>query len=546
MTAYFASSGQPPPSFYNGDSKERYQGKSTMTNSDVIRHKKRRQSPIFIVILALIGVALIFIGLTSGAQVASAQVPTVAVATVGVSTVVPTIAVTGTIPPTVAAFTPQPYTPVDPAVRAIALSTVGGLQIGEVELPGSSLFIDFNPIDSTRFARVDEFGMLRFAPLGGGEGVYSFAPYHEGFSTESAETNPLFVRETKWSPNGQFVAFLIDSDDPAANDGVWYWQPGRDIGTDPSYHLLRDCPPGCNMVERRNVREWRSLSIDWSSDNQAILVHLELPQNQRRAIAVVQAVRDPETRQSRIGPNALLYDYGSWAADGERIVVSGKDPDGNVVFGFINSDGILTQLFAASSIGLGWVQDAVHNPLTGQIVMLGAVGGSGGALKLYDSTGVELTDFIGNGAPQKVLWSPDRSAVLVTVGEGLNERLYVAQIDGTITDITDMVGPTRTIAWVPGSLPANARTQSPIVPSGVIEGSTYRAGQQLRVYVDALSIYTTPSLSGTAIGTIGVGEYVLILAGPVDADGITWWRVQTTYYTGWLGGKIDGSTTLGP
>jgi hypothetical protein len=140
--------------------------------------------------------------------------------------------------------------------------------------------------------RIDERGCCARSAA---ERVYTFAPYHDGFSAESLATNPLRVTAVEWSPNGQMLAFIIDSDDPAANDGLWFWQPARDIPTDPSYHLLRDCPPGCGMTERRNVEEWRSVSLEWSSDNQAILLRLNSRRWRRRALPSARR-RDPETR----------------------------------------------------------------------------------------------------------------------------------------------------------------------------------------------------------------------------------------------------------
>jgi hypothetical protein len=482
---------------------------------------------------------------TTATPLATAQLPT-AIPTAALPTVVPTVAISGPLPPTVPAINTA-YTPVDPNVRAIALSTTGGLRWGEIELPGYAATIDYNPVYPESYARTDNVGMLKFAPPGGGEGVYSFSPYFDGFGAASAEENRLFVAEVAWSPNGQMLAFRIDSKGKEINDGVWFWQPARELPTDPSYQLLRDCPPGCDLVIRQNANEWRSLSIDWSSDNQAILVQLELPLEGRRALTVVQAVRDPETTQSRTGPNVLRYDYGTWANDGQRIVVSGKNPDGQVVFGMVNRDGSNASVTTAASIGLGWVQNAVHQPSSGQIIMLGAPGGSGGALRLYDSTGAALTDFIGNGPPQRVVWSPDRSAVLVTTDEGGTFRHYVARIDGVISDITDVIGTTQAVGWVKSGLPANARSPQPYIPSGVIAGSKYQPGQQLRVYADdGLNIHTEPSLNASTVGAVGRGEYVAILAGPVEADGIIWWRVQTVSSSGWIGGQIDGTVTLGP
>lgn len=476
----------------------------------------------------------------------SRQGNTVTIVPVGtpvpVGTAVPTVAITA-IPATVPAQGAS-VPSVDPNVRGVALTSSG--DVGEIALTGDALYVAYNPIDPTHYARIDHFGILHYAPLNTPEGVYSFAPSFDGFSAPSLQENKLRMVETQWSPNGQMLAFHVASGDSAANDGIWFWQPARDMGTDPSYHLLRDCPPGCDMVTRVNAEQWHSLSFDWSSDNQAILVRLDLPLEKRHGLAIVQAVRDPATSQSRTGPNVLRYDYGHWTSDGQRVVVSGAGTDGRVVFGVVGRDGGNAVLTAASSVGLAWVQDAVEQPGTGQIVMLGSTAGAGSALRLYDASGKALSEAIGSGAPSQVSWSPDRSAVLVVVGDDSAARYYLAHVSGGVTDITNPIGSTRAVNWVP-TMPKGAKLMTPAIPTGVVEGSSYSAGQQLRVVSDQLDVYDQPKLSGGILGVVKRASYVAILAGPVNDGAIIWWRVQTASgLVGWIGGQINGVVTLAP
>ena len=87
---------------------------------------------------------------------------------------------------------------------AIALSMDGGvLTVGDVALPGPTAYVDYNPVASSRYARIDGLGMLRFVPAGGQEGVYTFSPYFEGFTTDSVEDNPLRVVDVRVQRDGE-------------------------------------------------------------------------------------------------------------------------------------------------------------------------------------------------------------------------------------------------------------------------------------------------------------------------------------------------------
>jgi SH3-like domain-containing protein len=82
----------------------------------------------------------------------------------------------------------------------------------------------------------------------------------------------------------------------------------------------------------------------------------------------------------------------------------------------------------------------------------------------------------------------------------------------------------------------------------VIAGAIYQPGQQLRVYAETLNIRGGPGTGFDFVrGFLVTGEYVAILAGPVEAEGITWWQVQTADGAiGWIAGAIGGVATLGP
>ncbi|RME86106.1 MAG: SH3 domain-containing protein, partial [Caldilineae bacterium] len=53
-----------------------------------------------------------------------------------------------------------------------------------------------------------------------------------------------------------------------------------------------------------------------------------------------------------------------------------------------------------------------------------------------------------------------------------------------------------------------------------------------------LKVRRSPGLSGTVIIGLFPGTEVLILSGPVELDGYTWWMVETEEVRGWVAGEF--------
>ena len=95
-----------------------------------------------------------------------------------------------------------------------------------------------------------------------------------------------------------------------------------------------------------------------------------------------------------------------------------------------------------------------------------------------------------------------------------------------------------------GSVPPAPSAEG--VPSGVVEGSRYLPGQQLRVLsIDGLNIREAPSTTAPVVGGVVQGDYVAILAGPVETANLVWWQVKAASgVQGWVAGAIGGFDTL--
>ncbi|MDX1992669.1 MAG: SH3 domain-containing protein [bacterium] len=458
------------------------------------------------------------------------------------------------IPPTIPRSqfpTPNPILPpVNVQPRAFVFSFNGTTITQQgINLLGDQPIVLFarSPVDPNQYVFTDRAGNL-YTSSGG---RVQISPFSE-FPALTAEENNAQVREVKWSADGRYVAFIVGSN-RNANDGVWIYEPA----TNTARQLLVDCsaenPQACIIGQNRQFQH-ESVELEWSPTNDAVLARVRVQDGTGHGALFVL----PLTQDYNIVPPALGYEFGSWSRDGSRIIVSGRrNGDDRVLIASVNRDGSgESVLLDGTARGL-WIESAVQRP-DGSIIALGSPNGSGAPVRLYDQNGRELTGDIGGSHPSRILWSPDGNAVLVVTGA----LVYLARTDGTIQDITAFVsstGGTGALSWVngplPGGIPVGQATPPPstgavpgYVPPGVIEGSRYQPGQQLRVFVPELNIRSDPDSSASnVVGVLRYGEFVAIIAGPAESEGIEWWRIQNAAgVVGWIAAVINGTETLGP
>lgn len=121
------------------------------------------------------------------------------------------------------------------------------------------------------------------------------------------------------------------------------------------------------------------------------------------------------------------------------------------------------------------------------------------------------------------------------------------------------VGTNTQLIWVSEAEPASAGPFTPwghINPATIqptqpaVSGGALTVGIQAQVQTtanDVLNLRSGPGTSFQRLGTIGNGTVVTLLEGPINADGLNWWRVRLeTGSEGWVVDSADGVNTLVP
>jgi hypothetical protein len=436
---------------------------------------------------------------------------------------------------------------------SFALTTDGPLG-ARFALSGGAWRFSLNP-QTGLYARVDDTGRLYLnaGPNFGGSPLTTspFTPFGG-----TLEENNAPVGQIAWSPDGRYLAFLVDteldsgsSNDSNPDDGLWYYDPAAGS----AFALIFDCRPEavCLANIDGEPQRLRSQSFQWNLASNALLVRLTLPEEGGRAAFTVTTVPGNAGQRTRVH----RYDSAAWSIDNQTVIASGTSPSGQVgVFRVNPADGAATTLFDAGARGL-WVQDAVE-ALDGRIFMLCTGAGRGAPLALCDGRGVPLTGPIGTSAPIRVEWSPNRQAVLVVTQDGDRERYFVARISGgTPVELpADQVADVLAVEWIPSGIPlpqsaggGSPGVQPQPIPPPVSPVSV--GGTALVINPAGLNVRATASTGGALLGRILNGVTVQVLGGPVDAEGYRWWQVtaldgETAGLSGWVVEAVGEQRTL--
>jgi hypothetical protein len=87
---------------------------------------------------------------------------------------------------------------------------------------------------------------------------------------------------------------------------------------------------------------------------------------------------------------------------------------------------------------------------------------------------------------------------------------------------------------LPTSVPTRAAPTPTFTPT-LVPGTVLVIGQPARISApEGLNVRRDAGVSGDRIGRFQPNERVIVLEGPIDADGYRWWRVGTNQLAGWV------------
>ena len=108
---------------------------------------------------------------------------------------------------------------------------------------------------------------------------------------------------------------------------------------------------------------------------------------------------------------------------------------------------------------------------------------------------------------------------------------------------------TATTTVAPSASATSSVAASATTPAGAVgtPGGTFTVGQKLTVTGtgQCLNIRPGPSTSGDAIACVPDGTAVTVTGGPQDAEGYTWWKVETAQGSGWAAGNYLAASSAG-
>jgi uncharacterized protein YgiM (DUF1202 family) len=201
-----------------------------------------------------------------------------------------------------------------------------------------------------------------------------------------------------------------------------------------------------------------------------------------------------------------------------------------------------------TSVGTGWVAGE-YLVATGASPTATAPPTSTGTIAIGDTVTVN-TDFL------NLRSSPSTSATVIavlprnTTGTVLGGpqsangftwyRIQTASGTGWVAGqfLTKSTGPSNSVTNTPTALASATRTSTP-TRTPTASATPYRnitIGSTVFVNDNGVNLRVSPSLSGGVIAVMALGSEGRVLDGPSSADGYIWFRISTSYGTGWAAG----------
>ena len=232
-----------------------------------------------------------------------------------------------------------------------------------------------------------------------------------------------------WSPDGRYLAFLIEPLDPyefnGIDAGVWVY----DTANGQSWQVFRNTYAGQaeQLADQRHA-----LRVTWAPNGLALAITVETPLG-------LGTVFLPVNHAANDWVNTLPYADAMWTPNSGALIVSGPTWDGQSVIGRVALDVQWTYTEYQSQTRTGLVMRAAVQLADGRIAFLGSPPGQD-AYALYvmwAGQGMPVTRVSAPIYGQFVSaeWNAERNAVLLTVRSGGQLRTWIVRVDGAAQEV---------------------------------------------------------------------------------------------------------------
>jgi Tol biopolymer transport system component len=267
--------------------------------------------------------------------------------------------------------------------------------------------------------------------VGDNEIYMNGAPLRVSPASEFGPMNSaLYVTQLQVSPNGRYVAFILESESDYNQFGVWVY----DLWTNQSWQMFRN-----DVANGRRARR-----LFWAPNSTVVLIELSTPAGTHYTYLGVSESADVRNNQANAGYQLSPYQDAVWSLDSASIVVSGlayDDPARGVSYGqFLGriqllQNGAMT-FYNFSSAGISYTR-AAADVGGGQIAFLGS-NSPDGPYRLYVMTPPGVPVAVTREIPGRVVswdWSPRRSALMVITNSSAGRKLWLVRPNGTVSDL---------------------------------------------------------------------------------------------------------------
>lgn len=231
-----------------------------------------------------------------------------------------------------------------------------------------------------------------------------------------------------WSEDGRYLAIRVDAINPldvtSFESGIWIFEPA----TKRSWQIFRDTYEG--EVEQLHEQR-RARHVIWAPNSTVLAITVETPIGLGNVFL-------PVTHSANDWVEAIPYADATWTADSTALIVSGRTWDGPSVVGRIALDTTWSYTEYLNQNNTGLVMQMATQLHDGRIAFLGSTADSIALYAMPPIAGeqpVRLTAPI-TGQIIAAEWNEARTAVLVTINADSRQQLWIAQINGTTSNVT--------------------------------------------------------------------------------------------------------------